>query len=88
MNRFAEGNYKAVHNIQGMEIKKILNEILNYSGVAAVGYTNLYIGATVALLIVAVKLFYGYKQRSNPIEDKQEYYENGSLKSSTKKYRQ
>jgi len=71
-----------------MEIKKIVNEILNYSGVTAASYANLYIGATLALLIYIGKFWYGYKQRLNPIEDKQEYYENGTLKSSTKKYRQ
>jgi hypothetical protein len=71
-----------------MDIKTILKEFGNLGTVATLGYNHIYIAAIVAVLITIAKLWHSFKLRASPLEDVQDYYENGGLKKSFKRYRQ
>lgn len=69
-----------------MDIKKFLNEITGISAIVGAGYISIY----AAILIAVIKLgsmWYGYVQRERAIEDIKEYYPNGNLKKTSKKFR-
>jgi hypothetical protein len=75
------------HNIYRMDIKNIIEVIKPYTISGAASLFDVLTGTLVGVVIFIVQIWYRYKLKNHPIEDKIEYYENGQIKSSIKTYR-
>jgi len=71
-----------------VDIKLLTKALMKICGISVASYINVYAGIILTLLVYAMKLYYSYKLSKTPINDVQEYFPDGTLKKSSKKYRQ